>query len=495
MSEEQQGTPVNESSEDKEPTADSYREALKGDPKNPELHFELALMLKEQGNSEGAIEHLAQCADLSKAAEDLPKAIEAYKELMQIEPVDATHRLLLAECYEELSNTGAAVEQYKEAAVQFMQQEEFVPSLETIRLVLKHDPENLKDAVRIAESLAALDRKEESAEILENVIDLLKTNQDPKTLAPITARLIAMKGDHIELLNDLAALFLENTEPEFAIPCLKKAYEQNSKDIRTLGLLADAFNQLGQTHKTVAVLKKKASLYEEQGLEEERNQTLRDILIMNPEETQIKMSLSPAGEEETEEAQELEITELPDEEIDALIAQIQDAEDEQELGFGAFSIDEEGEPNLPPELGGRKTSSGASSSRVGTEEIRRVSENSVITSVSLQDLKGESDSSNTSPIASSDEIMALVERFDEQLSDEDAKAAEVEEVSFGAPSSEATESSEETSAVDLSEELEELDFYIESELEDEAKELLNELLDKHPAHPDLEARKGKLENA
>ena len=40
MSEEQQGTPVNESSEDKEPTADSYREALKGDPKNSELHFE-----------------------------------------------------------------------------------------------------------------------------------------------------------------------------------------------------------------------------------------------------------------------------------------------------------------------------------------------------------------------------------------------------------------------------------------------------------------------
>jgi tetratricopeptide (TPR) repeat protein len=507
MSENEQEESVKQPNEDQSPTVDSYRESLKSDPNNPVLHYELGLMLKEQGNNESAIEHLTRCADIQKSASETSKAVEAYRHLIQIEPVDPAHRLLLAECHEELEQNEAAVEQYQEASIQFMQQEDFVPSLETIRLALKHDPNNLRDAVRIAESLAALDRKEESAEILARVIAVLKTNGNPKALAPITARLIAIRGDNAELLNDLAAHFLENTEPELAIPCLKKSYEQAPSDTRTLGLLADAFNQLGQTHKTVAVLKKKAALYEDQGLEDERNQALRDILVMNPEETQVKLNLDPNSDGGSEEHQELEITELPDEEIDALIAQIQDAEDEQELGFGSFSIDEEGDPVLPPELGGRKTSSGANSSRVGTEEIRRVSENSVITSVSMQDLKGDTAEGHKKAAASSAEIMALVERFDAQISSEEEREPAGEEIGFAEPSAPVESDTSNTDAapveasspgnvmVDLSTEIEELDFYIESALEDEARELLADLLIRYPEHSELESRRNQLDNA
>jgi tetratricopeptide (TPR) repeat protein len=500
MTEAEPESPAQNPVEEDEPTVASHQEAIKSDPNNPKLHYELGVMLKEEGLLEEATEHFSRTAEIEMEASNLAEAVAAYGHVVGMEDVDPTHRLLLAECHEKLEQSDLAVEQYKEAAVSFLQKEEFGPSLDTIRLVLKHDPENLRDSVRIAEALAALDRKEEAFEILEKVVGALKNSQDPKTLTPLTARLIAMKGDDIELSNDLATQFLASGEAALAVCCLNKSYEQNPKNTRTLGLLAEAFNQLGQTHKTVAVLKRKAVIYEEQGLEEERNQAFRDILVMNPEESQIKARLSDPGARPSEESREFEINELPDEEIDALLAEINDAEDEQELGFGSFSINEEGAPVLPPELGGRSSISGARASRIGTEELKRVNENSVITAVAMQSLTGSDDSKASTAAASKAEIMALVERFEMQIGSEDEAAEQSEETGFETqvlttPEPAIQQETPPQVSVDLSSELEELDFYIESELEDEAKELLEDLAVRYPGHPDLEARKLKSSDA
>jgi tetratricopeptide (TPR) repeat protein len=86
----------------------------------------------------------------------------------------------------------------------------------------------------------------------------------------------------------VTAAYLDHNNARAAISHLKRVFEANQRDPVVLDLLARTFDQLGQPHKTLPVLKELARVYSEAGRISERNQTAQRVLSMDPNDAEMR---------------------------------------------------------------------------------------------------------------------------------------------------------------------------------------------------------------
>jgi tetratricopeptide (TPR) repeat protein len=86
---------------------------------------------------------------------------------------------------------------------------------------------------------------------------------------------------------EVAAKYLDHNNARAALSRLKSVFEANQRDPAVLDLLARTFEQLGQPHKTLPVLKELARVYAESGRISERNQAAQRALSMDPNDAEM----------------------------------------------------------------------------------------------------------------------------------------------------------------------------------------------------------------
>ena len=98
----------------------------------------------------------------------------------------------------------------------------------------------------------------------------------------VAERLLALQPENFALARKLAVRHLERQNPKAALAKLQPCFNADDKDADTLSLLANTFEQLGQTDKTLSVLKQLAKVYEDRRMQTERSQTIQRILSIDP---------------------------------------------------------------------------------------------------------------------------------------------------------------------------------------------------------------------
>ncbi len=278
------------------------------EPNDMRLRLELADLCMRTGDKKRAIIELLTAARRYEKDGLGLKAMGCYLQVTRIEPLEIEAELALGRHYTEhglykdaSTAFGRALEASKEPATR----------LRSLATILEMDPENLVDRIKLAEALSASGQLQEAGRELRKVLDVLDLKAHDTCYPRVAERLLYHGNDHPEVSKRLAALCVASEEPQRALPRLKKAFENKPEDLEVLGLLATAFDLLGQAHKAVVVLKEMARLYDSGGLVEERDECWTRVLALDPNDPQAREVLIASAPEAVGQTFEVAYHEAP----------------------------------------------------------------------------------------------------------------------------------------------------------------------------------------
>jgi tetratricopeptide (TPR) repeat protein len=198
------------------------------------------------------------------------KAIAVYKQIREIiakhlpelESKYGHIMPMLAELYQQLGLTSDALAALDEVATRLQRQNRDPEAIEVFRKIVELDPINPLSHLRLAEALSRVKSTDEAVvEFGTAAGQLLRLGRRDDALK-VTERLLQLRADtsHARIA---AELYLARNGPTDAMQALAKlqiCFQANRHDLDTLALLARAFTQIGQAGKAIEVHKEMARI-------------------------------------------------------------------------------------------------------------------------------------------------------------------------------------------------------------------------------------------
>ena len=269
-----------------------YQKLVADDPKDVRTLLkigDLYLKMEQHADAIGTYEHVGQFY----SAQGLHlKAIAVYKQIREIIHKHVPHledrfghiTPKLAQTYAQLGLTSDALAAYDEVATRYQRAGRDRDAIDVFRKVVDLDPQNPLPHLRLAEAFMrvrdvddAIQRFAAAAEIL------LKLGRRDDALK-VVERLLQHRAD-VRFARVAAEIYLERSDPADAMAALSKLqirFKENPKDLETLGLLARAFDKLGQPAKSVEVQKEAARIAKDAGRLDHFNALVEALLTRAP---------------------------------------------------------------------------------------------------------------------------------------------------------------------------------------------------------------------
>ncbi len=283
-----------------------YEKVLKEDPNDVRARLNLANLYYRQKDLTRAVDTFLAVARIYEDGGFTLKAIAVYKQVLKIVPDREDLYASLASNYQQHGLLNEAAAQYREALRLLEGKGDQLGKLNVIRQILELDPNNVPDRLRLAEAYSALGQITDAVREFRQIAETLERLGYSDDFQRAAERLLYHQPDDAQMAKKLAASYVAAGEPQRALPKLKISFRTAPRDLEVLGILADSFNQLGQTHKAVTVLKEMARLYQKNGLEKERDDCFAEILVLNPDDDDARQAVAPRATPEAGETIEFD---------------------------------------------------------------------------------------------------------------------------------------------------------------------------------------------
>ncbi len=268
-----------------------YRKLVEDDPKDLRTLLKIGDIYTRKGDIQGACNVYYEVANQYASQGFFLKAVAVYKQILKIDRDQLQALRQLAEMYEMLSLISDAFVAYE----QLLEREEGTGDsdkvLRTLEKMVHLDPRNVTVTVRYAEALSRENRKEEAARAFADGARVLKEEGNTQDYIKVSERLLYHRSDDVDLARELAELYMERGDTKRALVKLQICFKADPKNIRTLEMIADGFQKLGQTQKTLSVYREIARLYVEAEEHGRRAQILKKILKLDPDDDDAKSDL------------------------------------------------------------------------------------------------------------------------------------------------------------------------------------------------------------
>jgi tetratricopeptide (TPR) repeat protein len=226
------------------------------------------------------------------------KAIAVYKQIREIigryvpklEDQYAHITPKLAELYQQLGLTSDALAALDEVATRLQRQGREQEAIDIFRKIVELDPTNPLPHLRLAEALSrAKDVDGAVAEFGLASGQLAKLGRRDDALKVID-RLLHHRADpaHARIAAELYLARSGANDGMQALAKLQICFQANPRDLDTLGLLARAFNQIGQANKAIEVQKETARLARDTGNKELFEELVAKLLKLAPNDEGVK---------------------------------------------------------------------------------------------------------------------------------------------------------------------------------------------------------------
>lgn len=272
-----------------------FRKLVEADPSDVRTWLKIGDLYTRKGARREAIETYARVAATYGEQGFFLKAVAVYKQILKLDPTRLDVQLKLAAQYESLELTSDALATYEHVAAGYARSGDIERALATLAKMTEIDPENIPIRIKYAEALSKAGRTSEAADAFESGAALLKAQGRIDDFIKVAERLQFHRPEDVKLSRELAALYIERNDPKRALSKLQLCFKADPKDVGTLELLAQAFNQLGQLPKTMSVYREVARIHQEANRPEERARTLRKMLELDPGDAEARQALASMG--------------------------------------------------------------------------------------------------------------------------------------------------------------------------------------------------------
>jgi len=235
------------------------------------------------------------------------KAIAVYKqirELIKKHAPDLADRYghivpKLADIYTQLGLTSDALAAWDEVATRLQRAGRDRDAIEVFRKMVELDAGNPLPHLRLAEACCRVQSLDEAIESFWTAAELLLNLDRADDALKVVERILHFRQD-ARFARVAAELYLGRATREDGMQALAKlqiCFQADPKDLETLGLLAQAFTQIGQEAKAVEVYKEMARLAREQNKTDLYSQLLGHLRQVAPSDDQVAAfdSVMPAA--------------------------------------------------------------------------------------------------------------------------------------------------------------------------------------------------------
>ena len=185
----------------------------------------------------------------------------------------------LAEIYTQLGLTSDALAAYDEVATRLQRGGRDREAIDVFRSMVELDPSNPLPHLRLAEACCRVQSLDEAIELFWRAAELLLGLGRREDALKVVERILHFRVDS-RFARVAAELYLERGSREDGLQALSKlqiCFQTDPRDLDTLGLLARAFQLIGQEAKALEVYKEMARLAREQGKPELYEQLLKHL--------------------------------------------------------------------------------------------------------------------------------------------------------------------------------------------------------------------------
>jgi tetratricopeptide (TPR) repeat protein len=185
----------------------------------------------------------------------------------------------LAEIYTQLGLTSDALAAYDEVATRLQRGGRDREAIDVFRRMVELDPSNPLPHLRLAEACCRVQSLDEAIDLFWRAAELLLGLGRREDALKVVERILHFRVDQ-RYARVAAELYLERGSREDGLQALSKlqiCFQTDPRDLETLGLLARAFQLIGQEGKALEVYKEMARLAREQGKPELYKQLLKHL--------------------------------------------------------------------------------------------------------------------------------------------------------------------------------------------------------------------------
>jgi pilus assembly protein FimV len=272
-----------------------YERLVQADPKDARMLLKLGDLYTRQGANKDASATYRKVAEQYADQGFFLKAVAVCKQILKLDPTQLDVWERLAEMYEMLSLVSDAIATYEQVADAQMRANNPRKAIKALQKIADLDAENVAARIRYAEALSKLNKPEEAAEAFRMGAELLKQQGRLDDYLKVGERLLFHQPDNYEVARELASIYLERGDAKHSLAKLQVCFNADPKNLDTLQLLAKAFEQLGQTQKTISVLKEVSRLHANEARRTEQGSVLRRILALDPADADARRELSQIG--------------------------------------------------------------------------------------------------------------------------------------------------------------------------------------------------------
>lgn len=271
-----------------------YYRVVEDDPTDVRTWLKIGDLQARKEAFEEATETYLRVANYYSEQGFFLKAVAVFKQVLKLKPGFVEVQFKLAALYKQLGLVTDSRRQLEAAYQILVKAGRMEESLQVLVAMVEIDPENVAARIRLAETYSKEKRVDEAVAEFAQAAEILRSTSRIDDFLRVSERLIWHRGDCISLIKEVASLYLERQDPRRALQKLQVCYKADEKDTETMGLLVNAFLALDQQEKAVTILKVLATVHEEKGELDQRDEVFRRILMLAPEDYDARDALREA---------------------------------------------------------------------------------------------------------------------------------------------------------------------------------------------------------
>jgi pilus assembly protein FimV len=270
-----------------------YQKVLDADPKDVRILQKMGELYQKKNDNGQAAHYFTKVAESYSADGFFLKSVALYKQVLKLNPNLVDVNLKLAELHQQLGLMSEAMAYFQTVANAYDKQGDTRSSLDTLKKMVDLDPENVASRIKLAELYARENMEQEAGHEFKRAADYLKRNNRTDDYLRVAERISALEPENLELARELASTYLNKGDQKRALAKLQACFKADPKDAETLSLLAQAFQGLGQTSKTISVYKELAKIHGDRGRSDEVNKIWAKVAQLDPNDPDLAARSSP----------------------------------------------------------------------------------------------------------------------------------------------------------------------------------------------------------
>jgi tetratricopeptide (TPR) repeat protein len=260
---------------------EEFARVVQEDPNDTRTWLKMAEIHARRGALEQARDIYLRTAEIYVEQGFQRKAMTVYKSVLKLTPGLPHVREKLAETYRQQGMVADALRELELSANELQQAGKIEETLPALRKIVGLHPDNIASRIRLAETASQVGKVDEAVHELSQLAEQVKSQGRADDFVRVAERLLFHRPTDFGVARELATAYIARRNARLALVKLQAPLKAAPRDPRNVTLLAEALAQLDPA-KAVSVWRELAELHDAAGRHNDRDTALRAALTLDP---------------------------------------------------------------------------------------------------------------------------------------------------------------------------------------------------------------------